>query len=141
MKKLLVAVDGSDNATRAIQYATSLAKLTGGEIHLLTVCEDHADAERAHAFHTIEDLQKASREKADGYLSAAEAVVKAGSVPVTRHVTFGDNATTIVRISNELGCDGIVMGTRGLGWLANIMLGSTSAKVLALTELPVTLVK
>ena len=39
------------------------------------------------------------------------------------------------------GCDAIVMGTRGMGSIGSLMLGSVATKVVHLTKLPVTLVK
>jgi nucleotide-binding universal stress UspA family protein len=56
-------------------------------------------------------------------------------------IMFGQPAETIVQVAREHGCSGIVMGTRGLGDLENVFLGSTSFKVVHLSEVPMTLVK
>ena len=47
----------------------------------------------------------------------------------------------IVKRAEELGCDGIIMGTQGRGTVGRLLLGSVAAKVEHLTKLPVTLVK
>ena len=47
----------------------------------------------------------------------------------------------IVKRPEELNCDGIVMGTRGMGAIGNLVMGSVATKVVHLTKLPVTLVK
>ena len=52
-----------------------------------------------------------------------------------------DAATTIARRADSLQCEGIVMGTRGMGAIANLLLGSVAAKVVHLANVPVTLVK
>jgi nucleotide-binding universal stress UspA family protein len=53
----------------------------------------------------------------------------------------GDPADVIARRAQELGCDAIVMGSRGMGRIANLVIGSVATKVVHLTALPVTLVK
>ena len=53
----------------------------------------------------------------------------------TLHI--GDPAPTIVTLADEIGCDTIVMGTRGLGGLAALALGSVTRKILHLSKLPV----
>lgn len=141
MKKLLVPVDGSENAQRAVEYATSLAKLTGASLHLLHVCESFDDSDRSHAYFPTPELERPGRELGEGYVKAAQAQVAAEGLRVSSEVIPGDIAPTIVRRANELGCTGIVMGTRGLGALATIFIGSTAMEVVRQTSLPVTLVK
>ena len=141
MKKLLVPIDGSENAGRAARYAAELAKQTGASVHLLHVCEEYADAERAHAYYSQAELRQPCKELGEADLKAAEALISKDGVGVTSEIVFGDYAHTIVKRADELGCDGIVMGTRGLGGIAELFMGTTATKVLALTKLPVTLVK
>lgn len=141
MKMLLVPVDGSENAQRAMKHAVTMAKASGAALHLLYVCEDYPDADRAHAFRSKAELEKPGRERGEEILKREEALAKADGVPVSMEVVFGDTAPAIVRRAEELGADGIVMGTRGLGSLANLLLGSTATKVVHTTTLPVTLVK
>ena len=50
-------------------------------------------------------------------------------------------AETIARVAADIDADEIYMGTRGLGSVASLFMGSVATKVLHLTELPVTLVK
>jgi nucleotide-binding universal stress UspA family protein len=47
----------------------------------------------------------------------------------------------LVKYAEEKGCDGIIMGTRGLGPIGNLVMGSVATKVIHLTTLPVTLIK
>lgn len=56
-------------------------------------------------------------------------------------VLIGPVAETIARIALEQNCDGIVMGTRGLGAVAGALLGSVASQVVHLSDVPVTLVK
>ena len=68
-------------------------------------------------------------------------LASAASVPWTSDVLVGDTASMIVKRAEELNCDGIVMGTRGMGAIGNLVMGSVATKVVHLTKLPVTLVK
>jgi nucleotide-binding universal stress UspA family protein len=54
---------------------------------------------------------------------------------------FGPIAETIERVSHEVGADQIIMGTRGLGRLRGLLLGSVATQVVHLARVPVTLVK
>jgi nucleotide-binding universal stress UspA family protein len=56
-------------------------------------------------------------------------------------VLVGHIGQTIARRADELGCDGIVMGTSGRGALGNLLLGSVATKVIHHAKVPVTLVK
>ena len=53
----------------------------------------------------------------------------------------GDAAETITTYADQKKCDAIFMGTRGLGRVAGLLLGSVATKVLHLTKVPVTLTK
>ena len=67
--------------------------------------------------------------------------LKAAGVRFTPVVEIGPAAETIAKIARERGCDGIVMGTRGLGAVSSMLLGSVSSRVLQFSDLPITLVK
>ena len=74
-------------------------------------------------------------------LHAAHQTTQGGGVRVEQHVRIGQSAEEIAACAQELGCDGIVMGTRGMGAIAGLALGSVATKVVHLTRVPVTLVK
>ena len=71
----------------------------------------------------------------------ARQLLDAAGVDYTSHVEFGHAATEIAGYARDHGCARIVMGTRGNGTLANILIGSVANQVLQLAEAPVTLVK
>jgi nucleotide-binding universal stress UspA family protein len=56
-------------------------------------------------------------------------------------VRIGAAAEVIVAYAAEQGCDAIVMGTRGMGAVAGVVMGSVAQKVVHLASVPVTLVK
>jgi nucleotide-binding universal stress UspA family protein len=67
--------------------------------------------------------------------------VKDAGIPFTAEVAIGDIAATINKRAEELGCDGIVMGTAGTSAMENLLMGSVATKLVHITKLPVTLVK
>ena len=71
----------------------------------------------------------------------ARQLLDVAGVGYTSHVEFGHAATEIAGYARDHGCARIVMGTRGNGTLANILIGSVANQVLQLADAPVTLVK
>ena len=57
------------------------------------------------------------------------------------HIGVGDEADVICQYAKEKGCDQIFMGTRGLGSVSNLVLGSVATKVIHLSPVPVLLVR
>lgn len=144
MLKLLLATDGSEHGRRAIEklIRLSAASSTPVEVHVLNVQEApvvYGAAEIYLPYEKAEALVKEAGQKiAD---EAAEALRNAG-LKAHPEVAVGEVAPTIVRRAGELGCDLIVMGTRGMGAVRNLVVGSTATKVLHLSEdIPVLLVR
>jgi len=149
MHRILVAVDGSEHALRAVDMAADLAlhyqiplavvqvrpNLGAGQIPL-----DMAAYEQLEHLYQAESglLDSAARRIAE---DAAERARRAGAPTVEVIVDVGDPASTIVRLTHELGADLIVMGRRGRGDLGGLMLGSVSHKVGHLAECAVLTVR
>ena len=74
-------------------------------------------------------------------LQSARSLLDAAKVRYTPQVLIGPVAETIAKTALEQNCDGIVMGTRGLGAVAGMLLGSVTSKVIHLADVPVTLIK
>lgn len=142
MYKILVPIDGSENAQRALQYAARTAKdHKAASIHVLTVHPEPMVQGSVSVYLDSDKLKEVYREQGEALLKRAAALVKPSGVPCTQEMLFGDIAPTIAGRADELGCDVIVMGTRGLSALGSLVLGSSANKVVHLTQLPVTLVK
>lgn len=142
MRKLLVPVDSSDNAMRALQYAIGLANENGPvELAIVTAHEAAFENARTLGYLPKDKLERLLQEHSEEILRPAVAKAKAAGVAFTSEVLTGPVPQAIVERAEALGCDGIVMGTRGMGAIGNLVLGSVATKVIHLTRLPVTLVK
>ena len=141
MKKILVPVDGSVHADRALLHAVSLAKQLGASLHIIHIAEEYADADRAHAYYSKAELEKPAKERGDAIVKAAEEKAAAQGVSVTTEVSFGEIAPTVVKRADEIGADSIIMGTHGIGFLDTIFMGSKACKIVEMTKLPVTLIR
>ena len=132
--KILVAVDQSPVSDRAVLAARDLAVLSKGEVWVLHLRE-HEFGGKAGVLPSLETADEASAEVAASVETLTEAGVTAhGTV---KNTMYGRAAAEIVADAIELGCGVIVMGSRGRGDLAGLVLGSTAHKVIHLTDRPV----
>ena len=139
----MVPIDRSDSSLRAVEVAiATLASKPGSAIVLLNVQNLStlalADGAAIMPPDWIERAEKAAAH--DALKGAAELCSKAG-VPFTARFRSGGIARTIVETAREEGAAQIVMGTRGLGGVRGLLLGSTATQVVHLADMPVTLVK
>lgn len=136
---LLVPLDGSDYALRALEKGEELAQLTGARLTLLSVL---LRPERPEATH-VNKLDEQSRARLQADLDALVEQVKARSAleQVDSEVRFGEPARQITEYANDAGLDLIVMSTHGLGAIGQYALGSVALKVLMTASSPVLMVR
>ena len=115
--KLLVAVDGSANADKALNYAVQFCQPFRAGITLLHV-------EEASLF----ELEP-KRTKDVGEQILADAAAKIKDVTFDTRLEIGDPATVILRVATRENYDLIVLGSRGLSSVKRFLLGSVSADV------------
>jgi nucleotide-binding universal stress UspA family protein len=140
MYRILVAIDGSERADRAAQFAIDLAKRIGEvEIHTLNV-QDPVEESQTHGL-AREAIQKHRETLATSASANALAAIRAAGVTCTFDWRFGDPAHVIVDFAENRHCNLIVMGTQGAGAIDNLLLGSVAQQTLHITSVPVTLVR
>jgi nucleotide-binding universal stress UspA family protein len=139
--RVLLAVDGSEHSARAVDLVCGMNTASPPvEVVLLYVTSPMPAAYVRGVL--SEDLVESSfREERDRVIEGASRALSSAGLKFTTHVLPGDAAQKIVETANNLGCTRIVMGTRGLGTVAGLVLGSCAYKVLHLSSIPVTLVK
>jgi nucleotide-binding universal stress UspA family protein len=141
MKKFLVPVDGSDTSRRALRYAAALARKTGAALHIVHAHEEPIYYGELSVYVPRGRFEKLQHDYSRSVLDAAAQRMKGTGVHYTTEVLVGPIGTTIARCARSLKCDGIVMGTRGMGAVGNLVMGSVATKVLHHASVPVTLVK
>ena len=136
--RILVPVDGSKCALRALRFAASrLDRHRGGLILLLNVQPPMPPG----LFVTRDMIKEHQRRHADPIIKHAETMAKRLRIKTRSAVRVGDPAPLIARMARQSRCSEIVMGTRGRGRLAGAVLGSTSMKLLHIARIPVTLIR
>lgn len=141
MKNPLVPYDGSANAQRALTHTLNeLRDREGAQLHLLNV---HMPPVHTWPGKLVSPdmIESEFRLESMRLLAPAEALAKAAGMACTAHVSIGLAAEEIVACAEQQGCDAIVMGTRGLGAVSGLVLGSVAQKLVHLAPVALTLVK
>ncbi len=127
-KKILVPVDGSDQARKAIDFAANLAKQNDATIHLLHVYKLPIIPEGMGEYVISDRIELQAL--GDQIISVAQDEVrKKGGQHIEATVMEGDPAERIIAYAKDHDVDMIVMGSRGLGSFKGLLLGSVSNKV------------
>lgn len=135
-KKILIPIDGSGQALRALAHAARRVRDEQVQIVLLNV-QPRLPPSRFVTRSMIKNHHAAQSEAA---LAGARALLRRLKLEAGVHVRLGDPARTIVEFARQTRCAEIVMGTRGLGKLKGLLLGSVAGKVIQLARTPVTVV-
>lgn len=147
MLTLLVPVDGSPGSDRAVELVIKLHRdVTPVRIRLLHVLPPNdgiaVDSTRPLVGSDKDPLIGPDEEPVDGKLalSSARALLDRAEIPYGSEVRTGFVPSTIIQYARTMDCNGIVMGTRGMG-TTEALLGSIARQVIYLGDVPVTLVK
>ena len=141
MRKLLLPVDGSECSNRAVQYVVGLGRHgVKLDVRLMNV-QVPIESQYLRRFVTQQMVDTYHQQEADAALKSAKALLAAAEIPYQLVVEVGHAGESIARYAAKHGCDGIVMGTRGMGAVGNLVLGSVASHVIHLSNVPVTLIK
>ena len=135
--RILLAVDHSDMSKRAVTAARELARLSDGEVWVLHLRERETGARKISMMdETVADANAVVR-------AALEVLTTAGvkARGEVRNTTYGYAACEIAGDAKDHDADIIVMGSRGHGDLASLVLGSTAHKVIQLADRPVLIIR
>ncbi|MCJ8009566.1 universal stress protein [Lederbergia wuyishanensis] len=137
-KRILLAADGSENSIRAAKEAVKIASYTEGSVVEIVFVIDYSRG--SSDILQSKDAETLDFERRKKLLPIEEMLNQA---KVTYKVTLlhGDPGQLIVEYVNKQTCDMVVMGTRGLNALQEMVLGSVSHKVAKDAKCPVLIVK
>jgi len=141
MKNPLIPIDGSPAALRALALALDAVRgHADGQVHLLNV-----QGPMLHPWPgklVSPDMIAAElRSEGEKLLVQPKIMALAEGLACVAEVRIGAAAEVIAAYAAEQGCDAIVMGTRGIGAVVGLVMGSVAQRVVHLAGVPVTLVK
>jgi len=146
VKKILYATDMSKNSSYAYLFATDMARRHNAKIVILHAIEPippyvdvytgiTAEVKQKQEEETIEEMKK----HLQTFCSKVEAQIGPPCVDLVSKILIrrGHPPEEILNVAEDEGCDMIVLGTHGKGFLAHTFLGSVSSAVLHRTRKPV----
>lgn len=142
MLKILIAIDGSEPANRAIEAVGKMAKSSLQlEATLLCVSPEPVFYGN-YTMGTIQRIEEDQKKQQNALLSQATSLARAQGLKLAEPLrAYGVVANEIVRLTIEAQMDQIAMGTRGMGAVGSMLLGSVAQRVIHLSPVPVLLVK
>ena len=144
MEKILVAVDGSQTANKALSRAKQIGTPFNSEITVVYVMEDFTNRDTLNIYNIREStdhLKDASKKEAMKVLDDALVDFKDYPGKVVTLLEVGNPAFRILEVSKKGNYDLIIMGSRGLGPFSRAVMGSVSNKVVHHAEMSVLIVK
>jgi nucleotide-binding universal stress UspA family protein len=147
--RILLATDGSEEATLAAQTAIDLANKTGSELHVVyadmlpyspALYEGYQEGVDVGVY--VQDESEELMRIGQGRLDEQVRKIKAAGGSVAQaHYRVGRPDAEITALAEEIGAGLIVVGSRGLGGLRRTMLGSVSDSVVRHAHCPVMVVR
>ena len=135
ISKILIAVDGSEQAEKAFQYASYLGERCKARLLLVYVVEEFATI----GYSISKEVEQEKEEMLQKYLIRAKNIL---STDVDMIKTRGnDAAEEILLIADKENVDTIVVGNRGYSASKDFLLGSVSYKLMHYAKCPVVVVR
>jgi nucleotide-binding universal stress UspA family protein len=134
--RILLATDGSEEATLATQTTTDLGERTGSELHVVHVGErPPTHYPDRHGYRALyEEDEREARQLLEAQIEKMKA---AGATVAQAHLRIGRADEEVVVLAEDLGVDLIAMGGRGLGGARRALMGSVSDSVVRHAHCPV----
>ena len=133
IKSILVPIDGSDHGRKAVQYAADIALKYKAMVHVVHIVSPLPDIiQESEVLEVIQDRGEAfAREILE---EAVGEFKKKGVRSFQSTVLHGNPADAIIEFARKHGVDMIVMGSRGLSGVTELLLGSVSTRVCHLAD-------
>ena len=138
-ENILLAVDGSEHALHAAHVASSLAKEMSSQTLRIVVAYDPIPVHLGDPY--MQAAINTRLKETEQILQKAVQALGAVSAEIHTELIEGDPAEVIIEVAQTRESNVIVMGSRGLGKLAGLVLGSTSQKVVSHAPCPVLIVR
>lgn len=143
MKKILVAVDGSEHSHKVIGEAAELAAALKADVVLLTVMEEfmRGGGMTEIGQNDVDKINEGRKNHLEKFLQEAGEKFKEKGLKVNARLSKGQPWEVICNTAREEDFSHIVLGSRGMGGFAELLLGSVSNKVAHCSDRNVIIVK
>lgn len=138
--EILVPVDGSENAMRAVRYALGLAGAVGARVRLFYVFPVSSVEIIGMAGMSRDDIEHAAQAAAQRVFDKLHAEIGETDVKLVDETSIGDPAEEIIRCTEDDHDLLVILGRRGLSRIQSLLLGSVSEKVVRHAHSPVTVI-
>lgn len=135
--KILLATDGSEHSIRSADHAIQLAKKFNGIIDVVYVVDSEKSKEDILHHGSKYSVERDRKEK----VKAVEDLLEQADIEYGIHILHGEPGPAIVKFANQNESDCVVIGSRGLNSLQEMVLGSVSHKVAKRADCPVLIFK
>lgn len=145
--RVTLPLDGSPSSMRALDYTLGLAQRIKSEqfevdlVNVQDLAVGFSGLMGRDAADVGAQLAARAQEIGNQVLAAPQERLRAAGVVARGFVLVGEPAASIAAHVERHGADAVIMGTRGLGTVSGLVLGSVATKVIYLVRPPVTLVK
>jgi nucleotide-binding universal stress UspA family protein len=142
LQTIVIATDGSEDARDAERAAVELCCHTGAALHVVHAWQYHPMVYDAYAIPLGESDYQLYEEAANATLEASvERFTALGRTPAAQHLRSGPAAVQVVHTCSELGADLLLIGSRGLGPVRRLVLGSVSEGVVHHASCPTLVIR
>lgn len=139
--KLLIATDGSEHSRRAVNYVIAHWLALDSRMSVVLCHGDPPLTPHVARALGAAEVERYHAENAADALREAETAFAAAGIAVERRAAVGDPADVVLQEQAATQADLVVMGSHGRGAWRNLLLGSVVTKVLALSSVPVLVVR
>lgn len=143
MLKFLIPVDGSEPCAQAVKQLTRYLGWINEEVEINLLNVQPSIPYRKWVSDIVGRSEIARYQQEEGLtaLKRARKVLDDAKVRYQYSISVGEPAEVITRYAREKGCDQIIMGSRGMGSVSSVVLGSVATRVLQFSPVPVLLMK
>ena len=139
-RKILVAIDGSEPASRALEAAIEEAGAWNAKVHVVYVVESGLFSSLPMD-NTLEVIYSVLQKEGEEILESARKKADAAGISLTTHLRQGHAGSQIVSLAEELGADLIILGSYGKSGVDRLLLGSVTDYVVQNSPITTTVVR
>lgn len=141
-KKILLTVDGSENAYDAVKQSVKLLNLKEKEIHIISAMEDSELLEAALDKNWLDNIEKQQKIHATNAITRVKNLLDKSEIVIKNEMILtGNPAQKIIEFASANEIDLVIMGARSKKDLTSFLLGSVSKRVLENVHCDVLIIK